>query len=116
VEKWFAVLWLLTNCKNGISSYELARALQEHHQRVGRRVTYEALIGGQEPDTCWKGAFISGAVVDLPADNPEGTMDRLKNGPRRMLADSSVKQNASNDLGHLLHKVSDVAPHKFRTV
>jgi transposase-like protein len=26
-EKWLPALWLLTNCKNGISSYELARAL-----------------------------------------------------------------------------------------
>src|SRR5437868_10045352 len=27
LEKWSPALWLLTNCKNGISSYELARAL-----------------------------------------------------------------------------------------
>jgi transposase-like protein len=27
LEKWLPALWLLTNCKNGISSYELARAL-----------------------------------------------------------------------------------------
>lgn len=27
LEKWFPALWLLVNCKNGISSYELARAL-----------------------------------------------------------------------------------------
>lgn len=27
LEKWLPSLWLLTNCKNGISSYELARAL-----------------------------------------------------------------------------------------
>jgi transposase-like protein len=26
-QKWLPALWLLTNCKNGISSYELARAL-----------------------------------------------------------------------------------------
>ncbi len=26
-EKWLPALWLLTNCKNGISSYELARSL-----------------------------------------------------------------------------------------
>jgi transposase-like protein len=28
LEKWLPALWLLTNCKNGISSYELARALE----------------------------------------------------------------------------------------
>jgi transposase-like protein len=27
LEKWLPSLWLITNCKNGISSYELARAL-----------------------------------------------------------------------------------------
>jgi len=27
LEKWLPALWLLTNCKNGISSYKLARAL-----------------------------------------------------------------------------------------
>src|SRR5690349_18326857 len=27
LEKWLPALWLLTNCKNGISSYELSRAL-----------------------------------------------------------------------------------------
>src|SRR6478609_2275837 len=28
LEKWLPALWLLTNCKNGISSYELARGLK----------------------------------------------------------------------------------------
>src|SRR6185295_13865699 len=27
LEKWMPALWLIVNCKNGISSYELARAL-----------------------------------------------------------------------------------------
>src|SRR5262249_39219779 len=27
LQKWLPALWLVTNCKNGISSYELARAL-----------------------------------------------------------------------------------------
>jgi transposase-like protein len=27
LEKWLPALWLLTNCKNGVSSYELGRAL-----------------------------------------------------------------------------------------
>src|SRR5688572_29596883 len=27
LQKWLPALWLLTNCKNGISSYELSRAL-----------------------------------------------------------------------------------------
>jgi transposase-like protein len=27
LEKWLPAMWLLSNCKNGISSYELARAI-----------------------------------------------------------------------------------------
>jgi transposase-like protein len=27
LQKWLPALWMLTNCKNGISSYELSRAL-----------------------------------------------------------------------------------------
>src|ERR1017187_5359276 len=27
LDKWLAAMWLLLNCKNGISSYEIARAL-----------------------------------------------------------------------------------------
>lgn len=27
LDKWFAALWMVANCKNGISSYEMARAL-----------------------------------------------------------------------------------------
>jgi Transposase zinc-ribbon domain len=28
LDKWLAATWMLTNCKNGISSYEVGRALQ----------------------------------------------------------------------------------------
>ena len=27
LEKWFAAMWLVTNCKNGVSSYEIAREI-----------------------------------------------------------------------------------------
>jgi len=27
LSKWFVAIWMLANCKNGVSSYELARAL-----------------------------------------------------------------------------------------
>ena len=28
LEKWLPAIWLLTNCKNGISSYELAKTIR----------------------------------------------------------------------------------------
>ena len=27
LDKWFAAMWLVANCKNGVSSYEIARDL-----------------------------------------------------------------------------------------
>lgn len=41
LQKCLPALWLLTNCKNGISSYELARARQARSQprREGGRLT-----------------------------------------------------------------------------
>src|ERR1700685_1202355 len=28
LDKWLTAMWMLTNCKNGVSSYEIARALE----------------------------------------------------------------------------------------
>jgi transposase-like protein len=33
LDKWFVAIWMVANCKNGISSYEMARA--RHHAKVG---------------------------------------------------------------------------------
>ncbi len=27
LDKWFTAIWMIANCKNGVSSYELARAI-----------------------------------------------------------------------------------------
>lgn len=55
LQKWLPALWLLTNCKNGISSYELARALKVtqktawfmlHRLRLALQAEYGGMIGG----------------------------------------------------------------------
>jgi transposase-like protein len=55
LQKWLPALWLLTNCKNGISSYELARALgvtqktawfMLHRLRLALQGKYSGKIGG----------------------------------------------------------------------
>src|ERR1700730_1592738 len=43
LDKWLPAAWLLTNCKNGISSYELARAIgitQKAAWHVLHRIRY----------------------------------------------------------------------------
>ena len=66
-EKWLPALWLVTNCKNGISSYELGRALGVTQKTawfmlsrlrlalkgiIGKRLTFAALTGSELPETC----------------------------------------------------------------
>jgi transposase-like protein len=57
LEKWFPAFWLLSNCKNGISSYELARAIgvtqksawfMLHRIRESMKSTYTDKLGGTE--------------------------------------------------------------------
>jgi ISXO2-like transposase domain/Transposase zinc-ribbon domain len=56
LEKWLPAIWLLTNCKNGISSYEVARALKItqksawfmlHRIRLGMQDENGGQIGGE---------------------------------------------------------------------
>jgi IS1 family transposase len=68
LEKWLPAIWLLTNCKNGISSYELARDLRItqksawfmlHRIRLGMQDENGGQLGGQvEIDE----TFIGGAA------------------------------------------------------
>jgi transposase-like protein len=57
LDKWLAATWLLTNCKNGISSYEIARALKVtqktawfmmHRIRLTMKPDSTGKIGGGE--------------------------------------------------------------------
>ena len=66
--KWFAAIWLIANCKNGISSYELARDINVtqktawfllHRIRLAMQTgTFERLSGTVEIDE----TFIGGAA------------------------------------------------------
>src|SRR6202035_4324574 len=49
LEKWLPALWLVVNCKNGISSYEIARALrvtQKSAWFMAHRLRYALTEGG----------------------------------------------------------------------
>ncbi|MGH9600182.1 MAG: IS1595 family transposase, partial [Terracidiphilus sp.] len=87
LDKWLPAVWLLTNCKNGISSYELHRAI------------------GVTQKTAWfmlhriRLAMESGSFVKMGGRNEPVEVDETFVGPKpqKMYADRRVKlQNAIN--------------------
>jgi transposase-like protein len=77
LEKWLATVWLLANCKNGISSYEVARALgvtqktawfMLHRIRLAMRSSGGGKLGGEiEVDE----TFIGGKARNMHPDKRE---------------------------------------------
>ena len=65
LDKWFVAIWMLANCKNGVSSYELARTLgitqksawhMLHRIRLAMQAgSFDRLIGEVEVDETWIG-------------------------------------------------------------
>jgi len=71
LDKWLVALWMITNCKNGISSHEISRELgiaQQHawHMLHRLRVAFELpdphkLSGVVEADEC----FVGGRIINM---------------------------------------------------
>jgi transposase-like protein len=65
--KWFAAIWMIANCKNGISSYEMHRALgvtqktawfMDHRIRLAMQTgTFEKMSGAIEADETFVGGL-----------------------------------------------------------
>src|SRR5277367_4804543 len=73
LEKWLPAAWLISNCKNGISSYELARALgvtqksawhMLHRLREAMTDTVGKIGGGPEPVEIDE-TFVGGKVQNM---------------------------------------------------
>jgi hypothetical protein len=68
LDKWFAAVWMVANCKNGVSSYEIHRALSvtqktawfmDHRVRLAMQTgTFEKIAGEFEVDE----SFIGGSA------------------------------------------------------
>jgi transposase-like protein len=80
LDKWLVAMWLIVNCKNGISSCEIARALgvtqktawfMDHRIRLSMRDEYAAKLSGTiEMDE----TFIGGKVKNMhKSKKPKGT-------------------------------------------
>lgn len=67
LDKWFVAIWMVANCKNGVSSYEMARALgitqksawyMNHRIRLAMRLgTIEKMDGECEADETFVGGL-----------------------------------------------------------
>jgi len=85
LDKWLVAMWLIVNCKNGISSYEAARDLDVTQQtawfmlhrirKAMQRGSFEK-IGGSgpvEPDETFIGGLARNMHADKKAEKIQGT-------------------------------------------
>jgi transposase-like protein len=73
LDKWFVAIWMVANCKNGVSSYEMARSLgitqksawhMNHRIRLAMRLgTVEKMDGAVEADE----VFVGGLAKNMHA-------------------------------------------------
>jgi transposase-like protein len=83
LEKWLPAMWLLTNCKNGISSYELHRALgvtqktawfMLHRIRLAMQNGTFSKLGGDGGPVEMDETFVGGKLKNMhKSKKPKGT-------------------------------------------
>src|SRR5208283_12595 len=83
LDKWFTAMWLVANCKNGVSSYEIARDLNVTHKtawvmdhRIRRAMetgSFEKMKGEIEADESMIGGLARFMHADKRAEKITGT-------------------------------------------
>jgi transposase-like protein len=81
LDKWLMTAWMIVNCKNGVSSYEIARAIgvtqksawfMMHRLRLAMKIEHDGQMGGDggtiEADEC----FIGGEKKNMHLGNRKG--------------------------------------------
>jgi transposase-like protein len=77
LDKWLTAMWMLTNCKNGISSYEIGRTIgvnqksawfMMHRIRLGMQTTAFRQLGGKGKEIEVDETFIGGKAVNMHAE------------------------------------------------
>jgi hypothetical protein len=121
LDKWFVAIWMVANCKNGISSYEMARALgitqksawhMNHRIRLAMKLgTIEKMDGEVEVDE----TYVGGKAGNRHKSDPRhrhGTADKvavvgaLKRGAHAIAA--VIERTDTRTLDGFVHAV--VAP------
>jgi hypothetical protein len=93
--KWFAAIWMVANCKNGISSYEMHRALgvtqktawfMDHRIRLAMQTGTFLKMGGEvEADE----TFMVGSLRTFTATSASGRSKALADLAKRQFSGSS---------------------------
>ena len=74
LDKWLTAMWLVTNCKNGVSSYEIARALKItqksawfvlHRIRLAMQDELNGKLGGDNGEVEADETFVGGALSNM---------------------------------------------------
>ena len=83
LDKWFAAVWMIANCKNGVSSYEIHRALgvtqktawfMDHRIRLAMQSgTLEKMAGEVEADETFIGGLARNMHKNKRAEKISGT-------------------------------------------
>jgi len=77
LDKWLIAIWMIANCKNGISSYEVARALgvtqksawfMLHRIRLAMQARSFLKLGGPDSEVEVDETFVGGAARFMHAD------------------------------------------------
>jgi len=77
LDKWLTAMWMLTNCKNGISSYEIGRTIgvtqksawfMMHRIRLGMQTTAFRQLGGKGKEIEVDETFIGGKAINMHAE------------------------------------------------
>ena len=77
LDKWLIAMWMVANCKNGVSSYEVARALgitqksawfMLHRIRLAMQSNSSSKLGGRGSEVEVDETFIGGAARFMHAD------------------------------------------------
>src|SRR5881628_2040354 len=87
LDKWLTAVWMIANCKNGVSSYEVGRALgvtqktawfMLHRIRLAMRTgTFQKMQGRVEADE----TFVGGAARFMHKDKKAARLGGKRGGP-----------------------------------
>src|SRR5437879_13858999 len=77
LDKWLVAIWMLTNCRNGISSYELSRTLgvsqksawfMLHRVRLALRTGNITKLGGPDSEVEADETFVGARAINMHKD------------------------------------------------